>query len=81
MKNKRNLAYINELKLLSLPTCLGISYIRLQSILISSPVSPPQKNKGGALYCLAEGAMGNEGVLIQLAQCWFPGLAIFNAKI
>jgi len=43
MKNKRNLAYINELKLLSLPTCLGISYIRLQSILISSPVSPLKK--------------------------------------
>jgi len=24
---------------------------------------------------------GNESVPIQLAQCWFPGLAIFNAKI
>ena len=24
---------------------------------------------------------GNESVLIQLAQCWFPGLAISNAKI
>jgi len=25
--------------------------------------------------------MGNESVPIQLAQCWFPGLAICNAKI
>ena len=25
--------------------------------------------------------MGNASVPIQLAQCWFPGLAIFNAKI
>ena len=25
--------------------------------------------------------MGNESVPIQLAQCWFPGLAISNAKI
>jgi len=24
--------------------------------------------------------IGNESVPIQLAQCWFPGLAIFNAK-
>jgi len=25
--------------------------------------------------------IGNEGVPIQLTQCWFPGLAICNAKI
>jgi len=25
--------------------------------------------------------VGNESVPIQLAQCWFSGLAIFNAKI
>ena len=25
--------------------------------------------------------IGNESVLIQLAQCWFPGLAISSAKI
>ena len=25
--------------------------------------------------------IGNENVPIQLAQCWFPGLAIFNAKM
>jgi len=25
--------------------------------------------------------IGNESVPIQLAQCWFPGLAISNAKI
>jgi len=25
--------------------------------------------------------IGNESVPIQLAQCWFPGLAICNAKI
>ena len=25
--------------------------------------------------------MGNESVPMQLAQCWFPGLAISNAKI
>ena len=25
--------------------------------------------------------MGNESAPIQLAQCWFPGLAISNAKI
>jgi len=25
--------------------------------------------------------MGNESVPIQLAQCWFPGLAISNAEI
>jgi len=27
-----------------------------------------------------ESATGNESVPIQLAQCWFPGLAISNAK-
>ena len=27
------------------------------------------------------GAIGNESVPIQLAQCWFPGLAVCNAKI
>ena len=27
------------------------------------------------------GAIGNKSVPIQLAQCWFPGLAISNAKI
>jgi len=26
-------------------------------------------------------AIGNESVSIQLTQCWFPGLAISNAKI
>jgi len=25
--------------------------------------------------------LGNESVPIQLAQCWFPGLAISNAKM
>jgi len=25
--------------------------------------------------------IGNESMLIQLAQCWFPGLAISNANI
>jgi len=25
--------------------------------------------------------LGNESVLIQLTQCWFPGLTISNAKI
>jgi len=25
--------------------------------------------------------IGNESVPIQLAQCWFAGLAIFNAKV
>ena len=25
--------------------------------------------------------IGNESVLVQLARCWFPGLAISNAKI
>jgi len=25
--------------------------------------------------------IGNENVPMQLAQCWFPGLAISNAKI
>jgi len=25
--------------------------------------------------------IGNESVPIQLAQCWFPGLAIYNTKI
>ena len=25
--------------------------------------------------------IGNESVPIQLAQCWFPGLAISNAKL
>ena len=28
-----------------------------------------------------QGYMGNESVPIQLAQCWFPGLAISNTKI
>ena len=28
-----------------------------------------------------EANIGNESVPIQLAQCWFPGLAISNAKI
>jgi len=27
------------------------------------------------------GTIGNESVPIQSAQCWFPGLAISNAKI
>ena len=27
------------------------------------------------------GAIGNKSVPIQLAKCWFPGLAISNAKI
>jgi len=34
--------------------------------------------------CLERGAdlhIGNESAPIQLAQCWFPGLAISNAKI
>jgi len=26
-------------------------------------------------------AIGNESVPMQLAQCWFPGLAITNAKM
>jgi len=30
---------------------------------------------------LQKSAIGNESVPIQLAQCWFPGLAISNAKI
>jgi len=30
-------------------------------------------------YCCS--LIGNESVPIQLAQCWFPGLAISNAKI
>jgi len=25
--------------------------------------------------------VGNESVPIQLAQCWFPGLAVYNAEI
>jgi len=29
---------------------------------------------------LISGAIGTESVPIQLAQCWFPGLAIFNAE-
>ena len=40
---------------------------------------------GHSLLCLVMGdsfdARGNESVPIQLAQCWFPGLAIYNAKI
>jgi len=28
-----------------------------------------------------QSATGNESVPIELAQCWFPGLAISNAKI
>ena len=34
----------------------------------------------GLMLCVRVG-MGNESVPIQLAQCWFPGLAISNAKI
>jgi len=30
--------------------------------------------------CAAVAPIENESVPIQLAQCWFPGLAIFNAK-
>jgi len=29
---------------------------------------------------LISGAIGTESVPIQLAQCWFPWLAIFNAE-
>jgi len=35
----------------------------------------------GAGVCYQSVATGNESVLTQLAQCWFPGLAISNAKI
>jgi len=31
--------------------------------------------------CMSQTAIGNESVPIQLVQCCFPGLAIFNAKI
>ena len=30
--------------------------------------------------CSTHEIIGNESVRIQSAQCWFPGLAIFNAK-
>ena len=33
------------------------------------------------LINLSDVNLGNESVLIQLAQCWFPGLAISKAKI
>jgi len=33
------------------------------------------------MWPLATITIGNESVPIQLAQCWFPGLAISNAKI
>jgi len=32
------------------------------------------------LYQTRRCAIGNESVPIQLAQCWFPGLVISNAK-
>jgi len=35
----------------------------------------------GANLLLAEPQLGNGSVPIQIAQCWFPGLAISNAKI
>jgi len=38
--------------------------------------------RGPTLYRVAEQAyIRNESVPIQLAQCWFPGPAISNAKI
>jgi len=33
------------------------------------------------IKCLTIVKIENESVPIQLAQCWFPGLAIFNAKV
>ena len=40
-----------------------------------------QQQCGLWLSVLQQLVIGNESVLIQLAQCWFPGLAISNAKI
>ena len=34
-----------------------------------------------AVWCHNGRTIGNKSVQIQLAQCWFPGLAISNAKI
>jgi len=36
---------------------------------------------GRQFYVIARLRIGNESVSIQLAQCWFPRLAISNAKI
>ena len=42
----------------------------------------PQRNATHSTRCerAITRRIGNESVPIQLAQCWFPGLAISNAK-
>jgi len=37
--------------------------------------------RGQTSLALASSCIGNESVPIQLAQCWFPGLAISSAKM
>jgi len=36
--------------------------------------------RGSILHTTDDNAIGSESVPIQLAQCWFPGLALSNAK-
>jgi len=76
-----------------LPACLGIPlhYILLLGSLRPSEkigvgrtsllLPPGAENPSYAIGKYVGSAIGNESVPTQLAQCWFPGMAISSAKI
>ena len=65
---------------------LDATVVELQAVKVSRTVILKKndnlnKNKNTKNNNDAKCLIGNESVPIQLAQCWFPGLAVFNAKI
>ena len=56
-------------------------FVTLTSVCLTAVIIVPRHSSTHHYDFYSAVGMGNESVPIQLAQCWFPGLAISNPKM